>query len=293
MQVTQSTEMGSARLLHSSIDCSEKHHQWAVGCHDSKTRLSTLEGIETTTLSCAASVRKVRFASSSHSLLLLATASTSLQLWDIRTPTTPTAELPIPTPARSMEWHDKYLAVTDRSRQLYVYDTRKQSAPLLQIPDHGAECVVWHQNYLIMGDDRGRLHVWSTTPSFDKVWQLAAHAGGIYAAYAATDHLVTGGADATVLFWDAPTMTCIQSSATTQQQPPRRIKYISSIAGSNGRVAVAGPDPGIDVFQGTQLVGTIPSKPVEEVAFHGPLLACVSLEPGPVMLHKLSFDSSI
>ncbi|GAX18785.1 hypothetical protein FisN_26Hh084 [Fistulifera solaris] len=286
MQVTQSTEMGSARLLHSSIDYScEK--QWAIGCHDSKTRLFSTEGIETTTLSCAAPVRKVRF---SPSFSQLATASASLQLWDVRTPATPTAELPIPTPARSMEWHDTYLAVTDRSRQLQVYDTRKGSSPVLQIPDQGAECVVWHENYLIMGDDRGTLHVWNT-PSFDKVWQLAAHTGGIYAAYATQDHFVTGGADTTVLFWDAPTMTCIQS-ATPQQQPPRRTKYISSIAGSNGHIAVAGPDPGIDVFQGTQLVGTVPSKPAEEVAFHGPLLACVSLEPGPVMVHKLSFDSS-
>jgi WD40 repeat protein len=303
MQVTQSSEMGSTRLLHSSIAGSIQQQLWAVGCHDSKTRLYSFEGIETATLSCGAPVRKVRFSSSSSSVL--ATASTSLQLWDVRSPTTSSSsssmtEFTLKTPAQSMEWHDTYLALTDRSRQLYVYDTRKGSSPIFQVPDRGAECVVWYQDYyLIMGDDRGMLHVWNAQQWHDPVWQLSAHSGGIYAMYAAKDQLVTGGADTTVLVWDAPTMTCLHSvtphhhqQQQQQQQPPRRrTKYISSIAGSNGKVAVAGPDPGVDVLQGTQLVGTVPSQPVEEVAFHGPILACVSLEPGPVMLHKLSFGS--
>lgn len=307
MQVTQSSEIGSTRSLHSSVDWSPTQPQvLALASADSKARLYNVDGKEISTISCSAPVRKLRF-SSANNILATSSMDSKVQLWDVRSSGSSSSaitEITLTAPARSMEWNGTYVALTDRARQLYVYDTTVTSAkPILTVPDMGAECVFWYKDYLVMGDDRGQLHVWHSD-TFQKdsatkpVWNIPAHSGGIYAGYAHEDDLfVTGGADTTVLFWDAPTMTCIQSSgsaASTTTQQPRRTKYISSIAGRNNRVAVAGPDPSIDVFQSTKLVGTIPTLPLEEVSFNqnGQLLACVKVEPGSVTLHKLSFGPS-
>lgn len=294
MQVIQSSEIGSSRSLHSSVDWSPKEQQLAVASADSKARLLTTEGKEVTVFSCSAPVRKLRF--SPNGILATSSMDGKVQLWDARSNSTSCmAEITLTAPVRSMEWKDSsQIALTDRARQLHVYDTAQPKTPLLTVPDMGAECAFWYQQYLVMGDDRGHLHVWNHALN-KPVWSIPAHSGGIYAAYARENFWVTGGADATVLFWDAPTMTCLHSSAAgtlaSSQQQPRRTKYISSIAGRGDRVAVAGPDPCIDIFQCTQMVGTIPTKPLEEVAFNhnGQLLACVKVEPGPVILHKLSF----
>ena len=297
MQVTQFSEIGSSRTLHSSVDWSSSSQVLAVGSADSKARLYNVDGKEITTLSCSAPVRKLRFSSDNNNILATSSMDSKVQLWDIRSPSsTSITEITSTAPARSMEWHENRLAWTDRARQLHVYDTTA-AKPLRTEPNLGAECVFWYNEYLVLGDDRGQLRVWNSNHASDNnhtpAWHtILAHSGGVYAGYACNDFVVTGGADTTVLFWDVPTMTCIQStgaSSNTQTQQPRRTKYISSISGHQNRVAIAGPDPLVELYQGTALLGTIPTKPLEEVALHGSLLACVTLEPGPVILHKHSY----
>lgn len=298
MHVVSSSEIGSSRSsLYSSVDWLD-NQQLAVASADSKARLYTIDGKEITTFSCSAPVRKLRF--SSQAILATSSMDGKVQLWDVRSSNTAAiGEITLAAPVRSMEWNNdtQSLALTDRARKLYVYDVKQKTpSPKLSVADMEAECAFWYQNHLVMGDDRGLLHVWDFQKSNEPIWRVAAHSGGIYTAYAHKDFWVTGGADATVLFWDTATMSCLQSSVfstTSATSQPRRTKYISSIAGRGDSVAVAGPDLSIDIFQRTELVGTIPTKPLEEVAFNqsGQLLACIKVDPGPVTLHKLSFAS--
>jgi len=227
-------------------------------------------------------VLRVRFhPHSQHRDRLASAAATQVRLWDVRAPSNPVVQKLDGASSSSkntdLQWnpvHAHLLAVAERSGTVRVYDTRqlktattgqkKVDAGTLAIhscslgPDNIPETIAWDPvtgDYLVAGttlaNGMGALKIWNWQKQDDDnsstIVSYPAHAGPIYALEFAPDggRLATGGADAVVGLWDAPTLCCHHTVT-------RRLKFIRglSYAPPNAQllaIATEEADDGVDL----------------------------------------------
>ena len=285
--------------------CTNMHSQYlASGSSDKFARLFTVDHVSAANVTNASSaaggpvaagtgrelqaltghtagVERVRFHPSEANVLCSASSDRSVRLWDIRSAGTSRSggRIDVGAGVVSVEWHPgqpgsvRYLALTDKTDTVRVYDARKLSKPLsagFDLTKDDSSVFETHFSpsgkHLVAGtklseNGMGAVRVWNWDESSDapkgkggKVVignensdVFVGHSGPTYSLVFSPDgtRLASGGGDALVSLWDVSSMTC-------QATVARRAKFIRSVSFSHDSrlVATASEDDGVDIADG-------------------------------------------